>query len=114
MRFGLLAILATITLGGCTLPMAIEEEEVCEEDPCVLVMELDVVRINGNTYWTNELDIWDNKLAFDCRRVKIYEKWEPVGTTLLLFTHEIWKCYDCPDTPDIFNAQAAVYVNEWF
>ena len=102
-----------LTMAGCHITVLAPEEEVCEEDPCELVMVLDVVRA-GNTYWTNELDISDNKLGFDWRRVRIVEKWESTSVGLLLFTHETWECYDCPDTPETFNTQAAVYVNEWF
>lgn len=112
--FAAVGVALLLTLAACDITvLAPEDEEVCEEEPCELVMVLDVVRA-GNEYWTNELDIWDNKLAFDCRRVRIVEKWETVGTTLLLFTHEQWDCYDCPDTVDTFNAAATVYVNKWF
>lgn len=108
-----LGVVLLLAMVGCEVTVLAPEEEVCEEDPCELVVVLEVVRA-GNTYWTNELDIWDNKLGFDCRRVRIVEKWESTSVGLLLFTHETWECYDCPDTPDTFNTQAAVYVNEWF
>ena len=109
-------VAAVLLLGGCTVEVLAPEvadtvhghDEVREP-----FIELDVVRA-GNTYWTNELDIWDNKLAFDCRRVSITEKWETTSICLILFSHEGWDCYDCPDVVDTYNAAAGVYVNEWF
>ncbi len=102
-----------LTIAGCDVTVLAPEEEVCEEDPCELVVTIRVVRA-GNTYWTNELDVQDNKLAFDCRRVLIEEEWVIIGGIAWLFSYETWDCYDCPDVPDMFNAAAAVYTNEWF
>jgi len=105
-----LVLSALILLGGCTIEVLgpeIEphEHEVVEEP----FIELEVVR-STNTYWSDELDIFDNRLTLDCIRFKIREEWLRVAEAVIwLFTYEGWKCYDRPDVVDVYNAKAAVF-----
>lgn len=112
--FRVVWIALLLAVAGCDVTvLGPEPEEECDEEPCELVMVLRVIR-TGNTYVTNELDIWDNKLAFDCRRTLIDEQFVIIGNVALTWTKETWECYRCPNLVDTFNAEAAVYLNEVF
>ncbi len=103
MNTKLLITLTALLLTACSSPTAIVEDE---EEQCVLFITLEVIR-SGNTYWTNELDIFDNQLELDCRRVKIREDWVQVAEGILwLFVWETWDCYECPDGVDVPNLGA--------
>jgi len=111
-RFALLFTLLVL-LGGCTIEVLApahehgpHEHEAVQEP----FIELEVVR-STNTYWSQELDIFDNRLALDCIRFKIREEWLQVAEAILwLFTYEGWDCYERgPDFVDVYNAAAAIY-----
>ena len=90
-----LVFLSLVLLGGCTTlsPMALEDPG----EQCELIVTLEVVKV-ANEYLTNELDIHQNKMELDCRRVAIREEWIRLREgILLLFTYETWECYDCPE-----------------
>jgi len=101
-----------LSIGACTiaLPTAPEIEE--NDELCELFITLEVVRL-GTTgeYWSNELDIFDNRLGLDCRRVAIREEWFRVGDNVSwLLVYETWDCYSCPDTVvDGTNREARSY-----
>jgi len=102
-----LVFLSLILLGGCTIEvLAPEHEHSDEEEPFIT---LRVVR-STNTYWTEELDIFDNRLALDCIRTLIWEDWLQVAEgQIWLFTYEWWDCFSHPDVVDVYNAKAAVF-----
>ena len=113
MRLILGALVAAILLlGGCTVEVLAPEVDIIHEHDEVRepFIELDVVRA-GNTYWTNTLDIFDNRLALECIRFKVREQMHTVSALMILmFTYEGWKCYE-PELQfvDVHNAAAAVF-----
>ena len=105
----LLALAILLAVAGCASPIAIEEDP---EEECVLFITLEVVRLGvTGLYWTDELDIFDNRLGLDCRRVRIVEAWFRIGDGVSwLIVTETWDCYKCPDSVvDVPNAGAARY-----
>ncbi len=108
-----LVLSSFILLSGCTIEVLAPETEPHEhseeEEPFI---ELEVVR-STNTYWSDELDIFDNRLALDCIRFKIREEWLQVAEGhIWLFTYEGWNCFDHPDVVDVYNAKAAVFYTD--
>lgn len=108
------ALIAAILLGGCTFEVLAPEVSVDiihEHDPVrEPFIELSVVRA-GNVYWTNTLDIFDNRLSLECIRFKVREEMLLVSDGVLwMFTYEGWRCYvPEPEFVDIHNAAAAVF-----
>lgn len=93
--YKLLPILLALMLVGCDL--VLPTEPVDEEEFCELFRTVTVVR-SLNSYWSEELDILQDRLGLDCILTDIEERWIQIDHGVLwLFTYETWKCYTCSE-----------------